>query len=887
MYELRQNRKKCLIGIISIFVILIISNVHAKKLLGLIPIYISEISASEGVYPDNLLDEDGEQVDWIEIHNASDIPCDLTGWFLTDNRRKPLKWEFPKGSVIKGDQYLIVFASGKNRRNPELPLHTNFKINKEGEIIALIKQVNEEGLIIDEIKLPNQHPDITYGIKIENNNLHAGYFFTASPGKPNSKLRSVNQIPNVIFSKSRGKFQNAITLDLSCPDQQANIYYTLDGSIPTESDLVFKNPITIKETSMVQARAFKQGSIASNIITHTYIFGDLAKKLQHIPIVSIVTNSESLYGKSGILGMSDKSRNGKFDREWKHTKKESDFFNPIKRGRAWEKFCSVEFFNSDKKIGSNFDDQYQINCGIRLSGSDYHRLRLTPDSKPSFRLYFRSEYGQTHLPPNLKLYGTNKKIKRLSLRSGHDVSGLINSIVVHDELGRRLWQDMGHPSITGNFAHVLLNGKYLGYYNLVERIDRYSISGYDNLSYQKNSNKTEGLDIIKRRGEVNEGDNQSWNDLLNLAKIGNLSGDNKLSDIASALDLTNFIDYLILNLYAVNSDWPFNNWTAFKTKNSDSKFKFIVWDTDEAFGYPKFGLNYDHIAKQFHLISKTDNELPILFRALLNSQDTYSLVPIKAEWKIFKGKIEPSKQKLAWTKPSFDDRNWQKGPAGIGYNTKRKTKNSRDIDRLNTNLSDMKGNYVSVYLRHKFNLENNLTNKINQLMLTVSYDDAFVAYLNGIEIHRTKGLRGLDNPPRFNQKSSVSHSANGWHHTYDISKYISILKEKDNVLSIQVHNSSAKSSDLIIIPQLTAYTFSKEHAFRKLFSERVKKHFFNDGVLTHKNLLRRFSEIKETIISVDPNFDDSDDYNLSLEKEWIPKRSNILLKQLKSHGLYF
>jgi hypothetical protein len=82
-------------------------------------------------------DNDGETEDWIEIHNASLRPVSLAGWSLTDSPGNPRKWEFPAMDLPSGG-FLLVFASGKDRRNPSQPLHTNFRLAVEGEYLALI-----------------------------------------------------------------------------------------------------------------------------------------------------------------------------------------------------------------------------------------------------------------------------------------------------------------------------------------------------------------------------------------------------------------------------------------------------------------------------------------------------------------------------------------------------------------------------------------------------------------------------------------------------------------------------------------------------------------------------------------------------------------------------
>jgi hypothetical protein len=85
----------------------------------------------------DLLDEDGDPSDWIEIYNPTDDMVNLDGWFLTDDADNLQKWECPAIEIAPGG-FGIVFASGKDRRDSEEELHTNFQLRAGGEFLALI-----------------------------------------------------------------------------------------------------------------------------------------------------------------------------------------------------------------------------------------------------------------------------------------------------------------------------------------------------------------------------------------------------------------------------------------------------------------------------------------------------------------------------------------------------------------------------------------------------------------------------------------------------------------------------------------------------------------------------------------------------------------------------
>jgi hypothetical protein len=86
----------------------------------------------------SIVDEDGTHADWIELYNRGSCPMNMDGWFLTDDPLKMAKWRFP-GTVINPGQFLIVWASEKNRKVVGAPLHTNFKLAEGGEYLALVE----------------------------------------------------------------------------------------------------------------------------------------------------------------------------------------------------------------------------------------------------------------------------------------------------------------------------------------------------------------------------------------------------------------------------------------------------------------------------------------------------------------------------------------------------------------------------------------------------------------------------------------------------------------------------------------------------------------------------------------------------------------------------
>ena len=94
------------------------------------PIRINEISAGNDIF----INEDFKKHDWVELYNVTDNPYDVSGMYLSDNRKKPHKYQIPSGTIIPAKGYLVIWCDEKNGTQ----LHANFKLgNKETSYVML------------------------------------------------------------------------------------------------------------------------------------------------------------------------------------------------------------------------------------------------------------------------------------------------------------------------------------------------------------------------------------------------------------------------------------------------------------------------------------------------------------------------------------------------------------------------------------------------------------------------------------------------------------------------------------------------------------------------------------------------------------------------------
>ncbi len=567
---------------------------------------LNEFLASNG---GGLLDEDGDASDWIELYNPGPRPVHLNGWTLTDDADTPAKWTFPQVTLRSGE-FLIVFASGKDRAVVGSELHANFKLNAGGEYLAL---VNPDGGIVHAYSpdFPEQAQGISYGW----GDGAARFFAIPTPGQVNG-VGTLGTVEDVSMSQAHGVFSQPITVALITETSGATIRYTVDGTEPTESTgRVYSDPLRLSRSTVLRARAFKPNWSPSNTATQSYLFtSDVATQpmapegfpttwginhfetpalpvqadyevdpeivnagpyqddagtftfadaLTSIPTLSLVMDPDDLFNMS-----EDPSLGGIY------THPESD-------GPLWERPASIEWIPADGTSG------IQADCGIRIYGG----MGRSPWAKKhTFRLFFRGSYGPTRLEYPVFGEGATDSFDTLILRANFndgwhmlwDAWKLDRVQSIRDEWIRASYIDMGRLAPHGTFVHLYINGLYWGLYNPVERPDADFSSDYMGGSPED----WDGL----HDGDPIDGDRVAWEQLLNLANAGfadvasyqRIQGNNpdgtRNPDYPALLDVDALADYMILNFYAGTDDWDMHNWYAGRRRDGGEGYQMYVWD---------------------------------------------------------------------------------------------------------------------------------------------------------------------------------------------------------------------------------------------------------------------------------------------------------------------
>ena len=549
---------------------------------------INELLASN---QGGLRDEDGDSPDWVELRNLGAEPVELAGWTLTDDRAEAAMWALPAKTLAPGE-HLIVFASGKDRAPPAGELHASFKLETGGEYLGLFGP-DSPGQAVSELApaYPPQRTNLAYG---RTETGLPGYLATPTPGASNAASAVIEGlVAEPAPSHPRGFYSDGFTLELSCATEGASIYYTLDGSEPTETGgTLYSEPVDISGSSSAPARtvraaAFRQGLLSSPPVTWSYIFPERVlsqsrtpagfpsswpgtsadyemdpqvinardnraiglRALMSLPALSVVGGIDDLFGAArGVI------------------------VHPSSSGPAWEREVTAELILPDG------DEGFQIPCGIRVQGGS--STGGWKSKKTSYRLAFRGGYGRSKLNYDFFPGSPVDRFDNLVLDAhlnltfthpSHDQR--VRSQYVRDMFVSDLQLAMGSLAPRSRLCTVFLNGLFWGVFDVHERPD----NGYceEHLGGDK-----EEWDIFRHNGgTVVDGNSAAWNTMMSRARagLGTLSNYNALQEHLDVLDLA---DYMLVNFYTGNDDWPHHNWYAGRRRVPGGVFRFFSWDAE-------------------------------------------------------------------------------------------------------------------------------------------------------------------------------------------------------------------------------------------------------------------------------------------------------------------
>ncbi|MCL2105245.1 MAG: CotH kinase family protein, partial [Kiritimatiellaeota bacterium] len=473
------------------------------------------------------------------------------------------------------ERYALPFQSTP----PEL--HANFSISADGETIVLTRS---DGTTEDSLVVPPLPTGASYGLSPDGVGGGPAYFADPTPGAPNTSTAYGPPVALPDFSHTRGIYDVPFSLSLAHGDPGASLHYTLDGSAPSATNgILYGAPLAVAGTTVVRAVAVKPGALPTrDVATHTYLFLDsviaqtnhpagypptwngfaqvsygispwvaaqpghsdaLRESLLAIPVLSVTAPVGDLFGTGGV------------------------YANPTVDGL--ERAVSAEWI-------TNGVGQVQIDAGLRVQGGASRQFGNSP--KKSLRLLFKSAYGPGRLREPVLADGGGADFNTLVLRAEYNTSWVHSdgtqraySIYMRDQWVRDMQTAMSGSGSRGTHVHLFLNGLYWGLYNVAERPDAaFAASVF--------GDEREDYDTMVPQG-IRDGNNIAWNAMHDIAKAG-LASQSQYEAIAQYLDIGHLADYMLLNFYAGNDDWPHHNWSCVRRRETGAGYRVYVWDAE-------------------------------------------------------------------------------------------------------------------------------------------------------------------------------------------------------------------------------------------------------------------------------------------------------------------
>ena len=456
----------------------------------------------------------GEYYDWVEIKNVSKESVKLSDYCLSDDRRELEKWPLPNRTLAKG-QSILIYCTGEENPTTGNGLRANFALNASSETLYLTKK--GESAAADYVWLH----DIPYGYSMGRTDAENGFFYLRrqTPNMPNKTdaYRYISEAPAA--NREPGVYEAGRTVRVKLA-AAGDIYYTTDGSAPTEESTPYTGAITVDKTTVLRAVAVEEGGAPSPALTLDFFIGE-----EHtLPVLSLVTDSPRR-------------------------------FSEIYEGSVKDRECAgnLSFYAPE---GS-----FSIDCGVEMKG---HTSLFAP--KKSLGVSFRGCYGAETLAYDIFGEGP-AEFSELSIRAGQDYS----STVFRNELMQELCAELD-TTVTqrSRYCVLYINGEYWGIYCLKDDITR---QYYANLTGTAKEDVTMLSSPVPQSAAV-------YTEALGLWKDTSLTREEAYERFCAAVDMDGFIDWVLLEGYCANVDVKSN---LRYLRTGDGPWQIVFYDLDWAF----------------------------------------------------------------------------------------------------------------------------------------------------------------------------------------------------------------------------------------------------------------------------------------------------------------
>ena len=508
---------------------------------------INEYSASNSGA--TILDNTGNNSDWIELYNSGASAVNIGGWNISDDPTNLTKYYVPSGITIGANSFLRIWCSGKGSPADAVGhIHTNFKLTQcNGDWIIL----KNGGTIVDSLRLRRTQATHSRGRKPDGSSTW-NIFTSPTPNASNTSTGYAAYAPTPVMNTPPGFYSGTKLVSLSVtPSNSLTMYYTTDGSEPTTgSSMYVSTPVSISTTSVLRAYAVSSDPtiLPSFMETNTYFINETINS--NYGVVSISGGAPL----DQLLGGTQNNPNTHLEYFVNQTFKTEGYGAANKHGNdSWA--------YNQRGIDVETYDEYGYNNAYK------HQFFTDPQMGASPRAEFQhiilkaaasDNYSSSNNTGKLPCHMRDAFVQTYAFQKGLELDGRRNKHSI-----------------------VFKNGAYWGVYELREAFE----GDYTDYYYNQPSDSIDNLAYWGSL-QIRNGSDTGWVNLYNFIMANSMTNVANYAYVESKLNFKSLVDYMVYNSYVVNSDfinWNSAWWRGRATQGDKKKWRYWMWDMDNVY----------------------------------------------------------------------------------------------------------------------------------------------------------------------------------------------------------------------------------------------------------------------------------------------------------------
>ncbi len=520
-------------------------------------------------------DEDGDYSDWIELHNISLSAVNLDGWFLTNDSDDSSRWQMPAVTIGPG-QYLIVYASGKDRINPAANLHTDFQLGGLGEYLALLwpdRSVAHEYAP----QYPQQGEDISYGMTYNDtiDSYVEAFFTTATPGAVNSS-----------FTANLGPM---ITETIHLPHDPLSLQHITVGA-KIEQNISEIDTVTLSYRVMYDSEAsvdmFDNGidgdALAGDGLYTAKIAAETAGAGEMIRYY--ITTSDTQGFQSRLPLALDQIGDDQSPQYFGFVIADPAVTSNLPVLNWFVEDASASETYSGTHASLYFNGMFYDNVFVRTRGS---ASRDWPKHKFKFDLY-GAVFQYSDLYPSVEEFNLQSHYREM-LNSG-------NTSYMRENMAFQHLNDADVPACNTMHLHVRRNASYYGLFSFIEQVDDTFLKrhGFDPkgalykaINCCSGTLKPLSLGSYPSYYRKVTDKEQPYNDLYDFTYNINISNPDRFNYTFDNVDIPQVINYMAAQCIMTNHDRLTKNYHVYREPDT-LLWHLMPWDMDQSYNIGRY-----------------------------------------------------------------------------------------------------------------------------------------------------------------------------------------------------------------------------------------------------------------------------------------------------------